>query len=267
MGESDVLRVAIDTARQVSADDLDEQSLTDELVRLFRADSGVGLTFHESGSQQPGLRATVSGPPPLTFEQGRRAAQYAATHPGFLGMRRVGTSEAVRLSNEVQLRRFWGTDSYEAMHGFCEGRFPASALLHIDRSRLIFIALHRRSGDFTDDELLWLTRLQQPIAAAYRYRSALDRAADRVSALYASDDDPNNVMKPWWSGQAPTRREAEVLALMAAGWTNFQIATRLHITERTVRKHLSAVYDKANLPGRAAAATWWIRHREDFTEP
>ena len=57
----------------------------------------------------------------------------------------------------------------------------------------------------------------------------------------------------------------EVLTLMSAGCTNVQIATRLHITERTVRKHLSAAYEKAHVPSRAAAATWWMRHRDDFT--
>ena len=55
----------------------------------------------------------------------------------------------------------------------------------------------------------------------------------------------------------PTRREAEVLGLVADGWTNQQVATRLGITERTVRKHLSAVYEQAGVAGRAAAAGWW----------
>jgi DNA-binding CsgD family transcriptional regulator len=60
----------------------------------------------------------------------------------------------------------------------------------------------------------------------------------------------------------PTRREAEVMALTCEGWTNEQIGRRLGITERTVRKHLTAVYDKAGVRGRAAAASWWQRVRQ-----
>ena len=48
-----------------------------------------------------------------------------------------------------------------------------------------------------------------------------------------------------------------MLSLAAQGWTNRQIDRRLGITERTVRKHLEAVNDKAGVRGRAAAAVWW----------
>ena len=55
--------------------------------------------------------------------------------------------------------------------------------------------------------------------------------------------------------------EAEVLALVTLGWTNDRIGRHLGITERTVRKHLEAVYNKAGLPGRAAAVAWWQAYR------
>jgi DNA-binding CsgD family transcriptional regulator len=55
-----------------------------------------------------------------------------------------------------------------------------------------------------------------------------------------------------------TVREREVMHLVAEGLTSEQIGRRLGIAERTVRKHLSAVYAKAGLNGRAAAG-WWQR--------
>ena len=58
-----------------------------------------------------------------------------------------------------------------------------------------------------------------------------------------------------------TVREGEVMHLVAEGLTSEQIGRRLGIAERTVRKHLSAVYAKAGLNGRAAAAAWWQRAR------
>jgi DNA-binding NarL/FixJ family response regulator len=45
-----------------------------------------------------------------------------------------------------------------------------------------------------------------------------------------------------------TDREREVLALMAEGRSNQAIAERLFITERTVEKHVTGIFDKLLLP-------------------
>jgi DNA-binding CsgD family transcriptional regulator len=50
-----------------------------------------------------------------------------------------------------------------------------------------------------------------------------------------------------------TRREAEVLAWVATGLSNLQIARELSISVRTVIKHLEHVYSKLGVPSRAAA--------------
>ena len=49
-------------------------------------------------------------------------------------------------------------------------------------------------------------------------------------------------------------REVEVLRLVAEGLTDGQVAQRLHISVRTVGKHLHSVYKKLGVPSRAAAA-------------
>jgi pimeloyl-ACP methyl ester carboxylesterase/DNA-binding CsgD family transcriptional regulator len=49
-------------------------------------------------------------------------------------------------------------------------------------------------------------------------------------------------------------REVEVLALVAAGLTNEAIAERLFLSTRTVERHLSNVYAKLHVSGRAARA-------------
>ena len=56
---------------------------------------------------------------------------------------------------------------------------------------------------------------------------------------------------------ALTRREAQVLALVARGWTNGRIAHALTISERTVRKHLENVNDKLGTVNRASAVSRW----------
>jgi pimeloyl-ACP methyl ester carboxylesterase/DNA-binding CsgD family transcriptional regulator len=51
-----------------------------------------------------------------------------------------------------------------------------------------------------------------------------------------------------------TARELEVLALVAAGFDNAEIAERLYLSPRTVERHLSNVYDKLGVSGKAARA-------------
>jgi DNA-binding CsgD family transcriptional regulator len=50
-----------------------------------------------------------------------------------------------------------------------------------------------------------------------------------------------------------TRREAEVLHLVARGLTNEEIAKRLYVSPLTVKKHLEHVYRKLGVHGRAQA--------------
>ena len=53
-----------------------------------------------------------------------------------------------------------------------------------------------------------------------------------------------------------TRRESEVLDLIAQGRSNAQIARALRITEQTVKGHLWRLYRKLGVSNRTAAARW-----------
>ena len=57
-----------------------------------------------------------------------------------------------------------------------------------------------------------------------------------------------------------SRRELEVLRLVAAGDTNKAIAATLFLSERTVERHLSNIFTKLDLSTRAAATAWAWRH-------
>jgi DNA-binding NarL/FixJ family response regulator len=56
-------------------------------------------------------------------------------------------------------------------------------------------------------------------------------------------------------------REIQVLRLVAAGKTNRQIASALFISERTVERHLSNIFNKLDLTSRSAATAYAYEHQ------
>jgi DNA-binding CsgD family transcriptional regulator len=62
-----------------------------------------------------------------------------------------------------------------------------------------------------------------------------------------------------------TEREAEVLALVAAGNTNRQIADELVLSQKTVARHLSNIFTKLSVTSRTAAA--WFAFENGLATP
>ena len=58
-----------------------------------------------------------------------------------------------------------------------------------------------------------------------------------------------------------SRREIDVLRLVAAGRTSGEIATELFISARTAEHHIQNIYTKIGVPNRAAATRWAVAHR------
>lgn len=242
--------------------------LVEQARALLGVDGGVAVTRWRS--ELCGTPASIEIETDMTemlptAEMLRRAEQFAPHYPGITSMLTVGCAQPSRVSDVVNLRSFWGTEEFECMHGH-GGRFPTAAALAISSTELVFLGLHRQQRDFSDQDVADLAVLQRVIAPALAYRAALDAA---IAQLDKSLNQPPSEWRErhgWTSQQAvrslcqdfqPTRREAEVLCLVTAGWTDRQIAKRLGITIPTVRKHLSQVFDKAGVRGRAAVAAWW----------
>lgn len=60
-----------------------------------------------------------------------------------------------------------------------------------------------------------------------------------------------------------SEREAEVLALVAQGLTNTQIAQRLQVSDNTVKFHLQNIYQKLGVSNRTEAAGIFFKLRRD----
>jgi DNA-binding NarL/FixJ family response regulator len=62
-----------------------------------------------------------------------------------------------------------------------------------------------------------------------------------------------------------TRREQEILQLVAEGLSNQKIAKQLWVTEQTVKFHLSNIYRKLGVANRTEASRW--AHRQGLLPP
>ena len=64
-----------------------------------------------------------------------------------------------------------------------------------------------------------------------------------------------------------TPRERELVSLIAAGLRNKQIADRLHISEATVRHHLTSIFSKLEVSDRVGLAIYAYRHNLTDRKP
>jgi DNA-binding NarL/FixJ family response regulator len=120
-----------------------------------------------------------------------------------------------------------------------------------------------------DDEEYIMNLLQIGAAGYLTKEEALDTIVDAVRGVAKGEEG-------WLSRRAAARittatrkqpnklidlteREEEVVALLADGHTNNEIADLINVTERTVRFHLRNIYDKLDVNSRAAAISWAIK--------
>lgn len=95
------------------------------------------------------------------------------------------------------------------------------------------------------------------IRAAMRQGSPLD---PRVARTLLVDG-------PALPGGQLSRREREVLRLVARGLPNKQVGRALGITERTVKVHLGNVFRRIGVQDRTSAALWAREHLPDEESP
>ncbi|MBW3549151.1 MAG: LuxR C-terminal-related transcriptional regulator [Actinobacteria bacterium] len=135
----------------------------------------------------------------------------------------------------------------DALDRYERSKLPFEAsLVGLDRARALH-ALGRRPAAI--EQASRACACFQALGAAVE----LQRAEALVHELSGTD-----APVPGAGGLSP--REAEVLELLARGLSNQQIADELFLSRHTVRRHLSNVFTKLNVPSRTAAVAYALDH-------
>lgn len=95
--------------------------------------------------------------------------------------------------------------------------------------------------------------LYQAICRAYAGRPTL--APEAIQALIRPNEEESTL------GKDLTRREREVLGLLAKGFSNPEIAERLVVSRATVKVHISSILTKLNVSNRSEAISIAIQHK------
>ncbi len=161
---------------------------------------------------------------------------------------RTGDLSAIRMSDVISPRRYHELPIFREYfhpvgldHALDIG-LPALG----DRYRSFILFRRTGEGNFSERDRAVLEMLR-PHLLDLEARALLRRRLRELPAAFVGVGGS----RAW---DALTLREREILALVADGRTNPQIAARLWIAPSTVKKHLEHVYEKLGVGGRTAAA-------------
>jgi DNA-binding NarL/FixJ family response regulator len=134
-------------------------------------------------------------------------------------------------------------ESVSALRSACSAYHDLEAPYDSARARVL---LARAYTDLRDTETA-----DRELEAAYAVFSELGADLDAKAVI-----DQRRSALP----KGLTEREAEVLALVAAGSTNRQIADELFLSQKTVARHVSNIFTKLDVTSRTAAARFAFDH-------
>jgi len=92
-------------------------------------------------------------------------------------------------------------------------------------------------------------------------RASLLAAAARGAPAPEPPPAPAPPPLPWVLPDGLTRREAEILAMMARGMTNSGIAAELYLSTHTIKSHVNRIFAKTGSTDRAAAIRYALDRR------
>ncbi|KIZ17952.1 response regulator [Streptomyces natalensis] len=168
-----------------------------------------------------------------------------------------GVAAAEQLRPDVVLMdvKMPGTDGIEALRTLRGLDNPARVLIvtSFTEQRTVVPALRAGAAGYVYKDID-----PEALAAAIRSVDAghVLLQAEVAGALLSQEEGNNGQGR----GTSLTEREREVLALIADGRSNREIARALVLSEKTVKTHVSNILMKLDLADRTQAALWAVRH-------
>lgn len=252
MNGSELLRIGLRAAHAIVNDEPFRTDLAEGLRRVVGADCVCIDVCSGWPEQSPSVTLTGEPGDVPAPELDRWMRLSAADDPYIANLMTTRDPRPYRTSDFMPFTRFRETSVYrDVLAGYGMRHLVVMAPRITDHD-MVLIGLTRRLRDFSDVETRALHPLRDLIATALDYQRLVSGIRTGIRAALPAAEPYRGTL---------TARENEVLALVAAGHTNDQTARRLGISTRTVRKHLEAVFTKAEVPSRAAAVAWWLRRR------
>lgn len=174
-------------------------------------------------------RREVFGLPAGALSEQDRAAfdRHFHEHPLVRYHAYQGGRGTQRISDSLPIEQFRRSALYNDYYRRIRIDHAMALPIYVRDGVLVSFVLNRTRRNFTDRERALLDVLRPHLARLYQ-------RLNRLGGL--------------------TAREAEVLRWVAAGKSDAQIAAILHISARTVQKHLQHSYEKLGVESRTAAA-------------
>ena len=153
-----------------------------------------------------------------------------------------------------------------AATGLLRNRLPAARVLvlttYADQDAIVPALRAGARGYLTKDASA--EQIEAAIRAVHAGQTYLDPAVqERLVAAVVSRPPPPDPAGPGAGRQPPdglTTREAEVLALLASGLSNAEIAQRLYLSHATVKTHINRIFAKTGARDRAQAVRYAYQH-------
>jgi len=222
---------------------------------------GLALLWSADGRPREALAALTSSLSVAHSDPFRRARLLAVSVEVALevGDAAVATDGADALSHIAQT---WPTPGFRALAAHARGL----ALLAADDPAAAVIPLRNAVTWWRDmDAMLPAAMARVHMARACAASGDLRGARVEAEAAHAALSGMGAAHRALEGGDPAatgglTRREVEVLAMVAEGATNRQVAAALAISQKTVARHLANIYLKLGVSTRTAAGAWAHRH-------
>jgi DNA-binding CsgD family transcriptional regulator len=249
-----VLGFAATAAVATASDDERRPWVIEQLAELIPSDSGSYVATDRDAPMQGttrwwaacsvlwehALHPVTAGTPP-SWAPGL-GELHARENPFYHHDRPTTGFAAVRISDITDMATFGRTELASAI-GWSDVPYSLQLKVRDESGVSSYVTLDRAARDFSTRDVQVLTLLR-PLLLAFETSLSLRL---KIEQLVGSSSQDATVERRL------TRRERQILDLVATGESNAEIAYRLAISPETVRKHLENVYSKLEVNSRTGA--------------